>query len=691
MVVFINSLICFSQNEITFIMQAPNDFNSDFKSVYCIDTNNIVVVGSNGKIFKSYDSGKNWQNIYSGTNQTLGSVFFANDSVGYIAGDGGTILKSVNCGDTWTLTHHESMEQLNNVYFPCQDTGFIVGKNGIILSTFDGGSNWNQQISTSTVTLNEVFFVNPLVGYAVGESSTILKTTDSGVHWTKIIYTASNRNFHSVYFTSAETGYIVGGGSSILKTNDYGENWEIWSSLYASDIHHIQFIDTTYVLACATYSETVAQLSFFAVRRNNEEWNQVCNGPYTSSNTFHFADSLKGFYIDCKKNGFISKTENSGLNWERYSKTTFQELQSICYTDSLKGYAVGKAGNILSTINSGEDWIAQESGTNNNLNSVFFSDSSTGYIVGDTGIILKSFDSGINWTELTSNTNSNLNSVFFTENNTGYAVGNSGVIMRTTDQGNNWAQIACDYSYNLFAVFFVNDSVGYIGGNGIIMKTIDYGLSWVSVLNSVYCYSLYFIDENTGYAIDNSNIIKTTDGGLTWNDSYIGEYSSGTFSSVRFINENFGIASGYYYVQGDNHGNVYKSGNIVYTTNGGATWNRFDCTKFNSVFFTNLKTAYGVAEEGLIYKINFDLNLFIPQVISDSLFLYPNPNNGEFTLELDSDAKVDVIDGAGRLVYSQQYKDGSSLINLGNLAPSTYYVRVISKEKTIVKKIMICK
>ena len=75
----------------------------------------------------------------------------------------------------------------------------------------------------------------------------------------------------------------------------------------------------------------------------------------------------------------------------------------------------------------------------NLLESVFFTDSNTGYAVGNAGTILKTADGGVTWSIYSSGPINQLNSVFFTDANTGFAAGTGStgdLILKTSDAGN---------------------------------------------------------------------------------------------------------------------------------------------------------------------------------------------------------------------------------------------------------------
>jgi len=79
-----------------------------------------------------------------------------------------------------------------------------------------------------------------------------------------------------------------------------------------------------------------------------------------------------------------------------------------------------------------------------------------------------------------------------------------------------------------------------------------------------------------------------------------------------------------------------------------------------------------------------------------SLNLYPNPNKGNFTIELESDSnsdiKVSVADLRGRQIFDRKYANNGTFnqtINLENTQSGVYLVTITDGVKKTVKKIVI--
>ena len=80
----------------------------------------------------------------------------------------------------------------------------------------------------------------------------------------------------------------------------------------------------------------------------------------------------------------------------------------------------------------------------------------------------------------------------------------------------------------------------------------------------------------------------------------------------------------------------------------------------------------------------------------DNLGIYPNPNNGEFTVNLkqtkSNKVTVNVHDLRGRKIYDNAFKTQGSLnenINLGSVQSGVYLVSVNDGENQITKKILV--
>lgn len=227
----------------------------------------------------------------------------------------------------------------------------------------------------------------------------------------------------------------------------------------------------------------------------------------------------------------------------------------------------------------------------------------------------KKDDSSFKIQSLNSGTTSYLSSVYFTDINNGYAVGYNGIkgcILKTINGGQSWKSMVFDSTAQmqteLTSVYFSNANIGYaVGWVGTILKTNDAGVSW-KFLSSGTTYDLHsvnFINPDTGYAVGvGGSLITTIDGGKSWSNIKIGAINYYTdLNSVCMLKNGDGFAVG-------------KDGMILRTINpnttGGLTWvqdftfNSTDAPQYlMSVYFVNSNLGFAVggsANKGTIIK-----------------------------------------------------------------------------------------
>ena len=197
---------------------------------------------------------------------------------------------------------------------------------------------------------------------------------------------------------------------------------------------------------------------------------------------------------------------------------------------------------------------------------------------------------------------SDLKSVDMYDENLGWAIGENGVILKTIDGGVNWISVSAPVNAYFNRVFFLDKSIGYVvGDGGEILKSNDGGDSWLRLssgttedLNDVFVMSA----TNICVVGNNGTILLSIDG---TNFSTITQTSGVTanFNGVTFFDAHVGWAVG-------------DSGALVVTKDGGLIWEDQTVTdsrtglkvtgNLNSVAFYNLNDGLVVGDAGLILR-----------------------------------------------------------------------------------------
>jgi photosystem II stability/assembly factor-like uncharacterized protein len=99
------------------------------------------LVGSDGNIVKTTDTGRSWKSIYSGVVDNLYDIEFIDDSTGFVVGSFGRILKTEDRGETWRKTDSGTQETILSVGFKNENEGWVGTEKGLRY-TIDGGETW---------------------------------------------------------------------------------------------------------------------------------------------------------------------------------------------------------------------------------------------------------------------------------------------------------------------------------------------------------------------------------------------------------------------------------------------------------------------------------------------------------------------------------------------------------------------
>jgi len=240
------------------ISKSIYDFDINPRDIFFIDSEIGFVVGYNGDIYKTINSGESWQKQTSGTTLHLFSVYFLNTNIGFIAGQamsgclsedcdkGSILLKTTNGGATWSKTFFLNYTGIYCLKFFDNLNGLAIiytydipnSRDYYIARTSDGGDDWRLIDLDIKPSYNKFYCVDNVV-FIAGEHQKIFKSTDLGHNWETINTPIETWNdVRNIYFYNKNIGF-VDGVTSIYKTSDGGLNWGKVSFPFSSfDVFH---------------------------------------------------------------------------------------------------------------------------------------------------------------------------------------------------------------------------------------------------------------------------------------------------------------------------------------------------------------------------------------------------------------------------------------------------------------------
>jgi photosystem II stability/assembly factor-like uncharacterized protein len=288
-----------------------------------------------------------WQQIPSGTTESLSQVDFIDASHGWVVGFD-AILNTDDGGLTWNLQISPDSTDTQGVSFISSNEGWMTGAhptNGSHTAhTIDGGQNWDINLEGATSTLpGKLQFVDSSRGWrtvfriSLPPSIDIAESLDGGNTW-EDLDTGLTRGMGFHLLPSGQ-GWVVGNGGEIATRDSFGQNF----------------------------------------------YSQVSNTGERLYDVF-FLDNQHGWAVG--ENGIIIHTSNGGGLWQVQTSNTSENLNAVFFFDANFGWAVGDNGIIVHTENGGTNWVIQPSGVSETLYSLDFPERNNGWVVGYNGTLL---------------------------------------------------------------------------------------------------------------------------------------------------------------------------------------------------------------------------------------------------------------------------------------------------------------
>ncbi len=379
--------------EITYEVQLAT--NPEFTDAVTFPRTEVTAQSTDGLLFgvsyfwrvKAYDADEpsDWSTIWSFTvidqlsftiSPKAGRLVFATQEINWGAVSGLTKYQiQLDTSYTWQLTHTVTTKAiLGSFVFP-NGNKWIVGEEGLIMY-FDG-SNWTSYNVSEDITFNDVFFINESSGYAVGDESVAYYY--DGSSWSAIDINIGS-DYFGVTFVDENTGWVVGAGGVIIKY--LNGDWSL-----AQDTVFIYGSDTTEL-----------ETDLYAINRLND------------TNVWA-----------CGKSKIIAHFD--GTEWKAKEVGT-KDLNDIYFDDENNGYVVGKSGTVFHY--NGTEWTAQESNITYDLFGVSFS-GDVGYAVGDKGTLI-AYNEGV-WEMNSSGVDYKLYTVDVLSDEEIVAMGENGIII----------------------------------------------------------------------------------------------------------------------------------------------------------------------------------------------------------------------------------------------------------------------
>lgn len=270
--------------------------------------------------------------------------------------------------------------------------------------------------------------------------------------------------------------------------------------------------------------------------------------------------------------------------WKMNRKGGGDDLVTVYFTSSERGFIAGDNGYLASTEDGGRTWTKRNIGATNTINEIFFRNEDNGYLVAGRQMF-RTRDGGRNWEEIRIYRPGEFRigspeflSIRFADRKRGIVIGSllnrqgnvvDSLVMRTDDGGESWQRIVVPSKKELYHLDFVGDSRCWIvGDDGLILHSTDGGVTFRAQRSgtALDLYNVDFRDEREGYVVGRrGTILRTENGGTNW-ETVRTEFPM-TLMRVDFADDKNGVIVGY-------------DGAILRSSDKGRTWTRLPSDGF---------------------------------------------------------------------------------------------------------------
>lgn len=195
-----------------------------------VDSENIWLVGSYGKILRSNDSGSTWRVQKTNVVNHFQDVSAWDNNKAVLVGNSGVVFITEDSGENWReviVPKNDVANKLLRVHTYINGEAWSVGEFGTILRTRDYGHSWEKMREDEDVILNDIIKVNDSKTIAVGEFGTILISDNDGASWDLVELDFDiESSLMAIEFKDQFNGVAVGLDGLIIITEDGGTTWK---------------------------------------------------------------------------------------------------------------------------------------------------------------------------------------------------------------------------------------------------------------------------------------------------------------------------------------------------------------------------------------------------------------------------------------------------------------------------------
>ena len=279
----------------------------------------------------------------------------------WVVGDDGTILHSIDSGKTWERQLSGTRASLRGIHMLSPYVGWVVGRTelpgkvgslGVMLHTTNGGATWADRTTTVVPGLHNVRFFDEQNGWVVGTTTDVgptgaFRTRNAGRTW-EPLRGPRTPGWAGVLPATLDAGLLVGqAGAAVVRQDRFASHPTLTNPLAAIVRHpegYLLFGERGEVTRLRDNGSTEAATA--ATKSLGFRSTSACAVGST-------------VWAVGRPGSVVPVSTNFGATWQHFPTPTTAGLHAIQMVDAEFGYAVGDYGTILQTKNGGRTWAVQ--------------------------------------------------------------------------------------------------------------------------------------------------------------------------------------------------------------------------------------------------------------------------------------------------------------------------------------------
>jgi photosystem II stability/assembly factor-like uncharacterized protein len=185
--------------------------------------NRLIAVGQRGHIVVSADAGATWRQASVPVSSDLTGVYFVDSTQGWVVGHDGVVLHTKDSGDTWQL--QLDGRKANDLLVAAMTRKVAADGSDAAKKLLAEASRYQQQGADKPFL--DVWFADANDGYVVGAYNLIFRTRDGGNTWESWFDRTENSKFFNLYAIRQVAGalYVAGEGGLVMKLDASGQRF----------------------------------------------------------------------------------------------------------------------------------------------------------------------------------------------------------------------------------------------------------------------------------------------------------------------------------------------------------------------------------------------------------------------------------------------------------------------------------